>query len=206
MERVHLDRVDQEIGYFNRGVVHLNPPASPADITAAQQQLSVHFAPSLRRFLEWHNGGWIVRDGVYGVPPIERQLDLVHMTTLYRRLHNDDWPLSFLIIADDGCGNPYVVVTDKVDERGESPVVLVNGISLEVEFVAGSNYLTFVWFMVHDLARIRRPDGEYLPDDELDRLDPDWRTSWMVRPDFMLAHDPDVARWRSVFGLEPGEP
>lgn len=201
-----LDAIARQLTYFEPKPVNLNPPAQAEAISLAEQRLGLAFPPSIRRFLTRHNGGWIADLRLLGVPPTQSNLDLVADVELRRSLFGSIWPGSYLTVSTDGAGCPYVVATDRLDERGESPVILVDCISPEQTTLVASNYLAFLWFAIGDQIRVLKPDGTYRSDSELGQLEPDWLTRWYHREDFLLAHDPDVVRWRSVFELGPGKP
>jgi hypothetical protein len=98
-------------------------------------------------------------------------------------------------VCPDGFGNFYLLVTERVDAKGECPIVFVNGISLEVEGVAGSNYWRFLSAYITDLTKITLPDGEPF-------FDLDTSTEWPFTVRSVIEQDPEAAHWFQVFGLE----
>jgi cell wall assembly regulator SMI1 len=190
------DELAIDLRYFRSGLVRWNAGTGEVSVKEAEVNLGVDFPRSFQEFLRWHNGGRIGEYRLLGVPPIKRDLDIIRRTLQLRQIRGDSWPHAYMPVCPDGFGNFYVLATDKRDVKGESPVIFVDGISLEVEAVAASNYWSFLSLLVKSMIRTTKPDGK--PSDSLEFL-----PSWPFDPLWLVQYDPPAAHWMASFGLNP---
>ncbi len=198
-----IDDIRSALEYFAPGVVRLNPPAAERDLALAESELGVTFSPSSRLVLSTFNGGFIVTEPVLGVPPVQSALDLVFATRQARTYWGPiGWMPTYAEVGGDGAGNPYVLLLDRTDANGESPVGLFDAGVMEVTEVVASSYLHYLWFLIEDVKWRHQADGKPQPREAVqwtsttvvvkrDALSP-----WRFNEAWMLAHDPGLARWR----------
>lgn len=198
-----LQEIWDELAFFDPGVVRLNPPAAARTIAAAETELGVAFSPALRVFLSAANGGFIVNEPVLGVPPVQSALDLVFATRQARTHWGPiGWAEGFVEIGSDGCGNPYVVLLDRQDAGGESPVGFFDTADMAVTEIVASSHLHYLWFVTQDAKWHYRADGKPRGLEEVQWTSttvvvrPEALSPWRFNEAWMLAHDPALARWR----------
>ncbi len=198
-----LNEIDNELGFFSAGVVRRNGPASERDIAQGEAELAVRFAPSLRIVLGAFNGGVIVNEPVLGVPPVQSALDLVFATRQARTHWGAiGWKPEFVEIGSDGCGNPYVLLLDRTDSGGDSPVGFFDAGVMDVTEIVASTYLHYLWFLIQDVKWYHQADGKPLSREEVlwtnktVVIRPEALSPWRFNETWMLAHDPALARWR----------
>ncbi|TAK33922.1 MAG: SMI1/KNR4 family protein [Chloroflexota bacterium] len=184
--------IDIALAYFENGVVELRPAATQTMLENAENRLDIALPSSLREFLTHRNGGWVGRYPLLGVPPIDKDLDLVEDNERVRRVRAPYWNPAHLVVAPDQSGDYYVAVLDQRDKNGDCPVAFVDGISLEIEWWAGSNYLTFLWFYIGSLKHDYQPDGTPFGGDTEEPL-PDY--PWPFDHEWVLQHDPELKMW-----------
>jgi hypothetical protein len=189
--------------FFQPGVVRLNEPASERDLVQAEVELDLRLSPSLRAVLSAFNGGFIVNEPVLGVPPVQSALDLVHVTRQARSHWGPTgWQAGFVEIGSDGCGNPYVLLLDRQDAEGDSPIGFFDAGVMEITEVVASSYLHYLWFMVQDVKWYHQADGKPRSRDEVLWTNttvvvrPEALSPWRFNEAWMLAHDPALALWR----------
>ncbi len=198
-----IDDLRRELGFFDPGVIRLNPPAPERDLAKAENELGVRFSPSVRVVLGEFNGGFIVSEPVMGVPPVQSALDLVFATRQARSYWGPlGWTPAFLEVGNDGVGNPFVLLLDRIDSAGDSPVGVFDTGQMAVNEIVASTYMHFLWFLVQDVKWRHQEDGKARARDDVlwtkqrvvvqsDALSP-----WRLNETWMLAHDPGLARWR----------
>ncbi|MBI3997695.1 MAG: SMI1/KNR4 family protein [Armatimonadetes bacterium] len=198
-----IDDLWAELGYFAPGVARLNPPAAERDLALAESELGITFTRSLRTVLATFNGGFMVSEPVLGVPPVQSALDMVFATRQARTYWGAlGWLPSFVEVGNDGAGNPYVLLLDRTDPHGESPVGIFDAGGMEVTEIVASTYLHYVWFLIQDVKWRHLPDGKPQPRAEVVWtskkvvVQPDAFSPWRYNEAWMLAHDPGLARWR----------
>lgn len=198
-----LDDVRRELAFFLPGVVRLNEPADKHEVAKAEAELGVRFPPSMRTALAAFNGGYIVHEMVMGVPPVQTALDTVFATRQARAHWSAmGWKAEFIDVGNDGCGNPYVLLLDRIGEAGESPVGFFDAGLMDVTEVVASTYMNYLWFLVQDVKWHCQADGTALARDEVLWSDtavvvrPEALSPWRLNEAWMLAHDPALARWR----------
>ncbi|MGH2404025.1 MAG: hypothetical protein ACRDGN_06100 [bacterium] len=198
-----IDDICKELDFFAAGVVRLNPPAARRDVTLAEFELNVRFPPSMQSVLTTFDGGFVVNEPVLGVPPVQSGLDLVVATRQARTYWGPvGWAESFVEVGNNGAGNPYVLLVDRRDGRGESPVGLFDGGLMEVTEIVASSYLFYLWFLIQDVKWRYQADGTPHPREPVRWtrktvvVEPDALSPWRFNEAWMLAHDPGLARWR----------
>lgn len=198
-----VERVRQALEYFEPGVVRLNPPVGPREVTRAEVVLGVSFPPAFRRALSEFNGGYVVDRPVFGIPPVHSALDLVRGTRQARHLWGAlGWSEAYAQVGSDGCGNLFVLLLDRQDEHGESPVGFFDTGCMEVTEVVASTYLHFLWFLAQDAQWEYASDGRPIPREavvwtaETVVVRPTALSPWRFNEAWMFAHDPILARWR----------
>ncbi|MGQ0548423.1 MAG: SMI1/KNR4 family protein [Armatimonadota bacterium] len=198
-----IDDIWKEMDFFAAGVVRLNAPAAGRDITLAEFELDVRFPPAMRLVLDAFDGGFVVNEPVLGVPPVPSGLDLVVATRQARTYWGPiGWLPSYVEVGNDGAGNPYVLLLDRRDSRGESPVGLFDGGVMEVTEVVASSYLFYLWFLIQDVKWRHQANGAPYPREpvrwtrQAAVLEPEALSPWRFNEAWMLAHDPGLARWR----------
>jgi cell wall assembly regulator SMI1 len=200
---VTLDGIRKELAFFKPGVVRLNEPADAHEVGKAEAELGARFSPSLRTALAAFNGGYIVNEPVLGVPPVQSALDLV-FATRQARVHWGPlgWKPEYVEVGSDGCGNPYVLLLERVGPGGESPVGFFDAGVMEVTEVVASSYMHYLWFLIQDIKWYHQADGRPLARDEVVWTDttvvvrPEALSPWRFNEAWMLAQDPALARWR----------
>lgn len=198
-----IEDISRELGFFAAGVVRLNPPAAGRDVTLAEFELDVRFSPSMRDTLSAFDGGFVVNEPVFGVPPIPSGLDLVLATRQARTYWGPiGWLPSYVEVGNDGAGNPYVLLLDRRDSRGESPVGLFDAGLMEVTEVVASSYVFYLWFLIQDAKWRHQANGAPHPREPMRWTrrtvvaEPEAPSPWRSNEAWMLAHDPGLARWR----------
>jgi hypothetical protein len=200
---VTLEDLLQELRYFSPEVVRLNPPAAASSIEQAQTELGLVFPPSLRTVLGAFNGAFVVNEPILGVPPIQPALDLV-WATRQARTHwaASSWKPEFVEVGSDGCGNPYALLLDRIDEHGDSPVGFFDSGAMEMSEIVASSYVYYLWFLIQDVRWYHQANGRPHPRDEVLWTNttvvvrPEALSPWRFNEAWMLAHDPALARWR----------
>ncbi|MDR7417744.1 MAG: SMI1/KNR4 family protein [Armatimonadota bacterium] len=198
-----LDSIRRELAFFKPGVVRLNEPADDHEVAKAEAELGVRFSPSLRAALAAFNGGYVANEPVLGVPPIQSALDLV-FATRQARVHWGPmgWKPGFVEVGSDGCGNPYVLLLERTDSTGESPVGFFDAGLMDITEIVASSYLYYLWFMVQDVKWYHQADGRPLVRDDVVWTNtavvvrPEALSPWRFNEAWMIAHDPALARWR----------
>jgi cell wall assembly regulator SMI1 len=198
-----IDDLRRELAFFHDGVIRLNPPASARDLDAAEHELDVRLSPSMRAVLAAFNGGLIVSEPVMGVPPIQSALDLVFATRQARSYWGPlGWSPAYVEVGNDGAGSPFVLLLDRTDPSGESPVGVFDTGRMTVDEIVASSYVSFVWFLTQDVRWGHDADGVPRPGDAVRwtpkrvTVRPAALSPWRVNEAWMLAHDPALARWR----------
>lgn len=76
-----LQKLEEHLGSIEGAQDELQPPATPEDLDAAEQELGVKFPEDFRQFYMWHNGnqGILFLFGSYRVFPIKELLELNRM-------------------------------------------------------------------------------------------------------------------------------
>jgi hypothetical protein len=198
-----LDDLQRELGYFHPGVIRLNPPAADRDLTKAENELGVTFSRSMRIALAAFNGGMMVGEPVMGVPPIQSALDLVFATRQARAYWGPlGWTDAFVEVGNDGAGSPFVLLLDRADQAGESPVGVFDTGQMAVDEIVASTYIHFLWFLAQDVKWRHQADGTPRARDDVRWtakqvvVQPAALSPWRFNEAWMLAHDPALARWR----------
>jgi cell wall assembly regulator SMI1 len=200
---VTLEHIRKELAFFKPGVVRLNEPADDHAVAKAEAELGVRFAPSLRDVLAVFNGGYVVNEPIHGVPPVQTALDLV-FATRQARVHWGPmgWRPEFVEVGSDGCGNPYVLLLDRTDQAGDSPVGVFDAGVMDMTEVVASSYVNYLWFLIQDIKWYHQADGRSLVRDEVVWTNdtvvvrPEALSPWRFNEAWMLSHDPALARWR----------
>ncbi len=198
-----IDDLQRELGFFEPGVIRLNPPASERDLAKAENELGVRLPPLARTALSTFNGGFIVSEPVMGVPPVQSALDLVFATRQARSYWGPlGWMPAYVEVGNDGVGNPFVLLLDRTDPSAESPVGVFDTGQMAVNEIVASTYLHFLWFLIQDVKWRYQEDGKPRARDDVvwtkQRVvvQPDALPPWRYNETWMLAHDPGLARWR----------
>lgn len=181
--------IDQALSYFKPGVITFDPGATEEQIRRAEEQVGHAFPPSMQAFLLARNGGTLIDWGLNGVEKADDYKDVVKETITWRELaHNDQ----LIAIAHDGSGDAYVLLTDKVDIRGEHPVAKIDNETGKQMFIVASCYERFVWFYLYNMTKQYRRDGE---DNDREVYGP-WPYPEHLR--WMISQDPEMAQWRPL--------
>jgi hypothetical protein len=186
--------VAEALNYFVGESICRNAPASEQMISDAEQRLGLGFSPSMREFLQVHNGLGLIDYQILSVPEDMVQESL-HCRTAWE--HNE-----WVAIARDSSGDVYVLLTDKRNERGENPVAKVDHEDGHIMAIVGSSYERFLWFLLDKLQREFEPDGKdkaIWEATEEDEEDEDWEEPSFPWPyqdkEWMQQHDPYLAQW-----------
>lgn len=179
------------LSYFEAAAIRRFAPATPDMIANAEVQLGAAFPPSLRKFLQTSNG-LVICDDLYilGVPQIgETPTDcIVDWSISYRETGA---PEDLVVLIQDGSGNPFCLLANQRDHRGECAITKVDHETREVDDVIASSYERLLWFVITEMRQYHRPDGSLKPEDERDdEFDEDW--IWYKDIDYCLEHDPDL--------------
>lgn len=130
-----------------------------------------------------------------GVHVIDRELYSLRESFDSLMLFRDEWlgSTQFWPVADDGCGNYYVLLTQQKSNTGESPVAFLDHeISLtEPEFLVASSYAHFCLFQMARICAVHK-DHHLISDYPGDFS----RSSWPFDREFVLHYDPDLAYWQ----------
>lgn len=118
--------------------------ASEAEIRELESRIGVRIPDSLWQWLRVCRGSAGGEGGIYGVGNRRRDLDIESLLELF-----PDWrALGWIPIAGDGCGNYYVLMT----ERPGAPVGFIETIESEVDvlYVTATSLHTFLREMLTD--------------------------------------------------------
>ena len=74
------------LNYFKGQSISLYPPISEAMIREAEQKLGLNFPPSMRKFLQVHNGIGLIDHRVLSVPSVDSENGIVEETLSHRQL------------------------------------------------------------------------------------------------------------------------
>ncbi len=199
--------VEAAFSYFEPGVFAWYPPATEAMIANAEQILKVQFPPSVRLFYQQHNGFSGCDSTLLSLPEVGEDPNglardhLVSWSLCYRPEEDDmDDELdedyrTYVTLLQDTSGDPYCLLPTRVDERGEYPIAQVDHETREIDWIVASSFERLLWFYITDLQRYYRPDGQYKDKDVLEAIYDE--PSWCENLDYLLQHDPHLARWRS---------
>ncbi|MBI1246299.1 hypothetical protein GC197_00455 [bacterium] len=129
------------------------PPASADEITEFERRFDLKIPPPYRRFLMTTNGGRFAADAYFG--PIKAELgvnlfyslnavfDYLDLSNV-RKAYLGEIPHSFLVIADDGLGNPICIDTKnlagpvfEMNHEGGSRALVCDQFE---QFLAGIHY------------------------------------------------------------------
>ena len=166
--------------------------ASDDDIVGFEKRTGLKVPPLLRSWLRTSNGPCVGSGGVYGFRPDRPFLDIEHKLQLYPA-----WiELGWIPIANDGCGNYYLVVMRNEFGEGE-PVVFLDTLQGETEptYVVASDTWHFLRFYVKDeLDQMKRP---ILSTEEVLRRASE-SPDWPFNKEFVLREDPDIQKFSSA--------
>jgi cell wall assembly regulator SMI1 len=166
----------------------LNPGASEDAIRAAQDKLKVVFPPSFTRFLRLWNGGEFGSDALYGIPPITpHHLDI----TWYREeiLDARDCPKSWIPIANDGCGNYFVIATEIPTVGAECAIGFVD---YSVSPTNITNYIaTNYWAFLEFFIRLMAGDKDVIHGAP---IEPPGLRPWPWDEDWLAQNDPYLSK------------
>jgi cell wall assembly regulator SMI1 len=190
----------------------LYPPATAADVRRAEERIEFLFPPSMRQCLAVSNGMRISYGATYGVTTEGMRTTAARETVEWntelwregarktaRRRERRGLPPeigivgpAIAVVAGQGTGDRYVLLDEHRDgASGECPVGLVDHETSRLMGVVASNYERFMWFFIDEISRQVRPCGELILDEE--EIPPsDWP---FENKDWMLTHDPELARW-----------
>ena len=198
-----IDDLLRELGFFDPGVIRLNPPASERDLAKSENELGVRLPRSMRAVLGAFNGGMMVSEPVMGVPPIQSALDLVFATRQARSYWGSlGWTDAYVEVGNDGAGGPFVLLLDRTDPLGESPIGVFDTGQMTVDEIVASTYTHFLWFLTQDVKWRHQADGTARARDDVRWtakqviVQPAALSPWRFNEAWMLAHDPALARWR----------
>ena len=107
--------------------------------------------------------------------------------------YRDDETSDFIILIQDGTGDPFCLLTHQRNEHGECAVTKVNHETWETHGVIASSLDRLLWFVLSEMQGYLRPDGQFKDEDELEESEYDDDRSWYNDPDYCLQHDPDIA-------------
>jgi len=193
------------LAYFSPEAAPRRPGVSMTMIADAERRMGVTLPPSMRELLLAHNGLGLTRMDVevLGVEdPADLRIRYDHpgaALSFWENYAAEGWgvpPRTFLPVAFDGSGDAWVVQLTERDGRGEHPVLRFDHETGEAGVYAASSYERFLWFLLHDLRRHFDEDG----DSAVRRgvAPSEHGKPWPYGPlDWILAHDPDLARWRT---------
>ena len=109
----------------------------------------------LREWLKISNGTFVGTVPVYGVHPANSPLSLEVVLKIYALWREKKW----IPIADDGCGNYYVMATQ--GEFGEGfPIVFVEAVTdhENPRYIVASDLGHFLIFLMEDELSLRQAD------------------------------------------------
>lgn len=189
--------VADALNYFVGDAIRRNDPASERMMSDAQQRLKLTFPPSMREFLQVHNGLGLIDHRILSVPMLGGAEGIIKETLRCREL----WKQSaWLVVARDGSGDVFVLLTDKTDDRGEHPTAKIDHETGNIMFIVGSSYERFLWFLLDRLQREFEPTGEDKnlwdgpEDDEEEWEEPSFPWPYGDK-EWMQHHDPPLTQW-----------
>ena len=148
---------------------------SDEELVGFTQRTRIEMPDGLRDFLKITNGPCVAPGGLNGIRPVPRtELDIETRFQSY-----PDWlDRKWIPIAGDGCGNHYIIPTQR--EYGDGyPVLFVDvGDSLDSpSYIVASDIWHFVVFLLEDEM---------------------CSTGWPFNKEFMLREDPDILHYVGV--------
>jgi cell wall assembly regulator SMI1 len=144
----------------------LPPGAAESDLAGCEQRIGVSIPPELRAWLSTCNGPCVC-DGVFGVNPGRKHLDIERVIAL-----SEDWrKKGWIPVSGDGCGNYYLVATQGEFGEGE-PVFFIDtmGSTSEPAYLVASDIWHFLRFL---LKRALRQSRWPFDREEVSTADPD---------------------------------
>jgi hypothetical protein len=189
--------VADALKYFMGYALRANAPASEQMIRDAEERLGLVFPPSMREFLQVHNGIGLIDCRILSVPPPGIAEGIVEETLYCREAWDED---RWIAAARDSSGDVYVVLADRADERGEHPVAKIDHETGNIMFIVASCYERFVWFLLDRLQREFEPNGDSMglwesaEEDEEEWEEPSFPWPYGDR-EWMIQQDPHLARW-----------
>ncbi len=132
---------------------------------------------AIRRWWRACNGPVIGSGALYGVDPRDRFSDIAWVYEHYPEWRDHGW----LAMGEDGCGN-YYVLDAVAGDREHYPVFFVDH-EIDMgrpDYLVASGVWEFLWFYL----------SEELGEDR-----------WPFDRDFVLAHDPEIIRFRDYAPL-----
>jgi cell wall assembly regulator SMI1 len=162
-----------------RSHVALPPGIGDAEIRDFQMRTGLTVPASLREWLAITNGP-SVGEWLYGVRPKKRSLDIEHILRLYPAWLREGW----IPVANDGCGDYYVLATQAEDGPG-NPVFFIENHEDEdkPKYVAASDLWHFLYFLLDDSLHHDPESAE---------------PAWPFSEDFVLARDAALRDYRTV--------
>jgi len=158
-----------------KGPWHMLPEgATEAQLSAFLQRTGMQLPPELSSWLSISNGPCVGQGQLFGLETRREWRDIYHILALFPEWKEKKW----IPVADDGCGNYYVVPTNG-DFGPGFPIVFVDlGESFDSPaYIVASGVLKFIQFYLEDELRL---------------------TQWPFDRDEVVRRDPDILKFSGV--------
>ena len=145
--------------------------ATEEAVSAFEGRTGLAVPARLREWLRFINGPCIGPGGLLGIGTHRSSLDIEEVLRWYPRWRDNGW----IPVAADGCGNYYVLNTK---ESGSAVYFVDTALDADhLAYVVGSNLWRFLWFILKAESGAR---------------------DWPFSKEYVLSHDPDIARCASA--------
>jgi cell wall assembly regulator SMI1 len=163
----------------NRYGGELPPGIGKDEIDAFEHRTAIVVPASLREWLAITNGP-TASDWLFGIRPKRQSLDVEVILRIYPGWQKMGW----IPVANDGCGDYYVLATAPKDSPGHPVFFIENHEDIEKpKYVVASDLWHFLRFFLEDALQ-----------EDLSSEAP----SWPFSREFVLRHDPALADYKNV--------
>lgn len=149
---IDANRIRQMLARFDRrtDIAPVGPPPAPisdAEIDALQDRIGIPVPEGLREWLKIANGAFVGTVAAYGAHPTDCPSSLEEVLEIYPLWRDRKW----IPVADDGCGNYYVMPTQ--GEFGEGfPIVFIEAVTdyETPRYIVASDLAHFLVFLIEE--------------------------------------------------------